>query len=82
MAQFMIGMHVLSKQLAAFGITQHASTLLSSDGGQSPVVSVFMDMFTQLGDILALQYGGSETNKRVATEAEQVGLFLPMYGLP
>lgn len=29
-------------------------------------------MFTQLGDTLALQYGGSETNKRVATEADQV----------
>jgi hypothetical protein len=29
-----------------------------------------MDMYTQLGDVLAMQYGGSETNKRVATETQ------------
>jgi hypothetical protein len=35
-------------------------------------LGVMQEMFTQLGDTLALQYGGSETNKRVATEADQV----------
>ena len=31
---------------------------------------IFMDMFTYVGDALALQYGGSETNKRVGEKEE------------
>lgn len=62
---------MLGKQLAALGLNQ--STSLESG---SPMAIIFMDMFTQLGDDLAKQYGGSETNKRVASEgeaAQQVG---------
>jgi len=31
---------------------------------------IFMEMFTHVGDALALQYGGSGTNKRVGEKEE------------
>jgi len=62
----MVGMHALGKQLSAMGLNQ--STSLESG---SPMALIFMDMFTQLGDDLAKQYGGSETNKRVASDGAE-----------
>lgn len=37
------------------------------------MAQTFMDMFTLVGDALALQYGGSETNKRVAASSSASG---------
>jgi hypothetical protein len=62
-AQFMVGMCALGNQMAALGLSQ--STSLESS---SPLALIFMEMYTQLGDTLAIQYGGSETNKRVASD--------------
>ncbi|KAM3567327.1 hypothetical protein VYU27_010525, partial [Nannochloropsis oceanica] len=64
----MVGIQALGRQLAALGL------LPPADGGRleagSPLAVIFMEMFTHVGDALALQYGGSGTNKRVGEKEE------------
>jgi hypothetical protein len=40
--------------------------------GDSPAVLVLMDVYSTVGDQIALQYGGSEAHKKVAAGAGQV----------
>jgi hypothetical protein len=40
--------------------------------GDSPAVLVLMDIYSTVGDQIALQYGGSEAHKKVAAGAGQV----------
>ena len=68
-AQFSVGVHALGLQLAALGLVKHAA--LDSD---NPVALVLMDMYSTAGDQIALQYGGSEAHKKVASGAGQVGI--------
>ncbi|CAM9112844.1 unnamed protein product [Choristocarpus tenellus] len=70
-AQFSVGVHALGKQLFVMGVSNQ-STL---DSG-SQVVRVLMEIYTELGDHIALQYGGSEAHKKVSSgsgPSKQVG---------
>ncbi|CAM9514219.1 unnamed protein product [Discosporangium mesarthrocarpum] len=70
--QFSVGMYALGRQLFTMGVS-NGSTL---DPG-SQVVLVLMEIYTELGDHIALQYGGSEAHKKVSTASsgpsKQVG---------
>jgi hypothetical protein len=59
-AQFSIGVHALGKQMKAMGLTSSGQL----DSG-SQVVVVLMELYSGLGDQIALQYGGSEAHKKV-----------------
>ncbi|CAM9202241.1 unnamed protein product [Chrysoparadoxa australica] len=59
-AQFSVGVYALGCQLYTMGITK--SRVL--DAGSS-LVLVLMELYTELGDHIALQYGGSEAHKKV-----------------
>jgi len=61
-AQFSAGVCALGQQLLVMGVTGSAEL----EQGQA-VVSVLMDMYSEIGDCLALQYGGSEAHKKVAS---------------
>ncbi|CAM9094825.1 unnamed protein product [Laminaria digitata] len=69
--QFSIGVHALAKQLYVMGV----SNQVSLDSG-SQIVLVLMDLYSELGDNIALQYGGSEAHKKVSSSSgpgKQVG---------
>jgi len=59
-AQFSCGISALAQQLVVMGI--HSSTELDPD---SEIVHVLVDMYSEIGDHIALQYGGSEAHKKV-----------------
>ncbi|CAM9117146.1 unnamed protein product [Ectocarpus sp. 8 AP-2014] len=59
--QFSIGVHALAKQLYVMGV----SNQVSLESG-SQVALVFMELYSELGDNIALQYGGSEAHKKVS----------------
>eukprot|EP00903_Cladosiphon_okamuranus_P008585 g8235.t1 len=59
--QFTIGVHVLAKQLYVMGVSNQVSLESSSQ-----VPQVFMELYGELGDNIALQYGGSEAHKKVS----------------
>ena len=61
-AQFSAGVSALSQQLVVMGIHNSADLEPSSQ-----VVHVLMDMYSEIGDQIALQYGGSEAHKKVAS---------------
>jgi hypothetical protein len=66
-AQFTVGVHALGRQLATMGVTNSAT--LESD---SQIVLVLMDVYSIVGDQIALQYGGSEAHKKVKEQASEV----------
>ncbi|CAM9264609.1 unnamed protein product [Sphacelaria rigidula] len=57
--QFSVGVHALAKQLYVMGVSSQESL----DSG-SQVVQVLMELYTELGDSIAWQYGGSEAHKK------------------
>ncbi|CAM9450333.1 unnamed protein product, partial [Phaeothamnion confervicola] len=63
-AQFSVGVCSLGKQLYVMGIN-NVPTLESG----SQVVMVLMDLYSELGDHIALQYGGSEAHKKVSSSS-------------
>lgn len=67
-AQYYIGAHVLGKQLHALGILESPEL-----NPRSVIVSLFASMFDALGDRIALQYGGSEANKKVTKQYRKDG---------
>ena len=56
---------MLAQQLVVMGIQTSTEQLEST----SQVVHVLMDMYSEIGDYIALQYGGSEAHKKVASGA-------------
>jgi hypothetical protein len=61
-AQFAVGVKFLAVGLFALGLSE--SVVIASS---SPVLKCFVNMFSEMGDRLAIQYGGSEAHKRVAS---------------
>jgi len=65
-AQFSAGVEAIGQQLVVMGV--RSKTKLDP---ASNIVRVLIDMFVEIGDSIALQYGGSEAHKKVtATNAE------------
>ncbi len=68
-AQLTVGLYALGEQLAALGLVE--------EGGldpSSPFTIALMGMYTEHGDAIALQYGGSEANKKVTAWAHADGM--------
>jgi hypothetical protein len=59
-AQYAYGLEALGRQLQAVGLTD--SPKIDPDSG---VAAALMDMYQNMGDSLALQYGGSEAHNYV-----------------
>jgi len=65
-AQFSAGVEAIGQQLVVMGIRSSAKLDPSSN-----IVRVLIDMYVDIGDSIALQYGGSEAHKKVtATRSE------------
>lgn len=62
-AQFALGVKFVAVGMFVLGLQE--STVLASS---SPILRAFVSMFSEMGDRLALQYGGSEAHKRVADQ--------------
>lgn len=62
-AQFSAGVSSLAQQLVVMGITTNQHLDPSSN-----IVRVLIDMYVEIGDHIALQYGGSEAHKKVSTD--------------
>eukprot|EP00854_Cymbomonas_tetramitiformis_P013957 gene13957-16496_t len=60
-AQFALGMVALGQQLYALGLSDTPKIALNSGA-----MAVLMDMYQSMGDILALQYGGSEAHNKAS----------------
>lgn len=61
-AQFSAGVDALGQQLVVMGIRSTAKLDPSSN-----IVRMLIDMYVEIGDHIALQYGGSEAHKKGAT---------------
>lgn len=72
-AQFSAGVEAIEQQLVVMGI--RSSAKLDSTAN---VVRVLIDMYVDIGDSIALQYGGSEAHKKVNTENSQSTIAGPM----
>lgn len=59
-AQFSAGVEAMEQQLVVMGIRSNPKLDPSSN-----VVRVLIDMYVDIGDHIALQYGGSEAHKKV-----------------
>ena len=62
-AQFSAGVEAISQQLVVMGIRSRAHLSPSSN-----IVRVLIDMYVEIGDNIALQYGGSEAHKKVSAQ--------------
>lgn len=62
-AQVCVGTHVLGLQMYSLGLTD--SETLDPSG---PLVRTLMGLYEEMGDAIAMQYGGSEANKKVTTD--------------
>jgi hypothetical protein len=60
--QFAVGMRFLGLSLKAAGLSDNQAIEPSSR-----VLLTLMDMYSQMGDRIALQYGGSEAHKKVSS---------------
>jgi phosphatidylinositol 3,5-bisphosphate 5-phosphatase len=59
-AQFSAGVEALGHQLVVMGIRSQCKL-----GPSSSFVRVLIDLYVDIGDSIALQYGGSEAHKKV-----------------
>jgi hypothetical protein len=66
-AQFSAGVEAIGQQLAVMGIRSRAKLDPSSN-----IVRTLIDMYVDIGDSVALQYGGSEAHKKVQTAGTRV----------
>mmetsp|Transcript_6949 Transcript_6949/g.22601 ORF Transcript_6949/g.22601 Transcript_6949/m.22601 type:complete len:1149 (+) Transcript_6949:549-3995(+) len=62
-AQFTIGAHALSQMLATVGAS--SSPVLESS---NPAILVLMELYSTVGDLISLQYGGSEAHKKMSQQ--------------
>jgi hypothetical protein len=65
-AQLCVGVHMFGLQLQSLGLAD-GDTLEPS----GLVVRTLMEMYEAMGDAIALQYGGSEANKKVTSEEHE-----------
>eukprot|EP00980_Cylindrotheca_fusiformis_P017860 scaffold5653_cov147-Cylindrotheca_fusiformis.AAC.22 len=65
-AQFSAGVQAMEQQLVVMGIRSTPKLDPSSN-----IVRVLIDMYVDIGDSIALQYGGSEAHKKVSTERNE-----------
>jgi hypothetical protein len=73
-AQFSAGVEAIGQQLVVMGIRSKAKLDPSSN-----IVRVLIDMYVDIGDSVALQYGGSEAHKKVtATNSDSNTITLPI----
>jgi len=72
-AQFSAGVEAIEQQLVVMGI--RSSAKLDSTAN---IVRVLIDMYVDIGDSIALQYGGSEAHKKVNTENSPSTIVGPM----
>jgi len=72
-AQFSAGVEALEQQLVVMGI--RSSTKLDPS---SNIVRMLIDMYVEIGDHIALQYGGSEAHKKVSTDVTTSSVPGPM----
>lgn len=59
-AQFSAGVEAIGQQLVVMGI--RSSAKLDS---ASTIVRVLIDMYVDIGDVISMQYGGSEAHKKM-----------------
>ncbi|GMH92693.1 hypothetical protein TrST_g1793 [Triparma strigata] len=74
-AQFSAGCAALAQQLVCMGVT--STPELDSS---LTIVNVLMDMYSEIGDQIALQYGGSEAHKKVAASGGSSSVQGPSMG--
>lgn len=72
-AQFSAGVEALEQQLVVMGIRN--SPKLDS---MSTIIRVLIDMYVDIGDHIALQYGGSEAHKKVSAERSDSSIHGPI----
>jgi hypothetical protein len=72
-AQFSAGVQALEQQLIVMGIRSSAKLDPSST-----IIRVLIDMYVDIGDHIALQYGGSEAHKKVPQERSDVSIHGPI----
>jgi hypothetical protein len=65
-AQFSAGVEAIGQQLVTMGIRSRAKL-----GPSSNIVRVLIDMYVDIGDSIALQYGGSEAHKKVTADRSE-----------
>lgn len=73
MAQFSAGVEAVSQQLVVMGIRSRSKLSPSSN-----IVRVLIDMYVEIGDNIALQYGGSEAHKKVTADRPELSINGPM----
>jgi hypothetical protein len=61
--QFAVAMRFLLFALQALGLVNHS--IHSADLSKNPLLLSLMEMYGEMGDKIALQYGGSEAHKKV-----------------
>jgi hypothetical protein len=72
-AQFSAGVEAISQQLVVMGIRSRARLSPSSN-----IVRVLIDMYVEIGDNIALQYGGSEAHKKVTADHSESNITGPI----
>ena len=72
-AQFSAGVEALEQQLVVMGIRSSAKLDPSSN-----IIRVLIEMYVEIGDHIALQYGGSEAHKKVNVERSESSFHGPM----
>ena len=73
MAQFSAGVEALEQQLVVMGIRSSSKLDPSSN-----IIRVLIEMYVEIGDHIALQYGGSEAHKKVSHERNESSIAGPM----
>jgi hypothetical protein len=63
----------MEQQLVVMGIRSNAKLDPSSN-----IVRVLIDMYVDIGDHIALQYGGSEAHKKVSTGGSESNIVGPI----
>ncbi len=72
-AQFSAGVEALEQQLVVMGIRSSAKLDPSSN-----IIRVLIEMYVEIGDHIALQYGGSEAHKKVSVERSESSFHGPI----
>jgi hypothetical protein len=65
-AQFSAGVEAMGHQLVVMGIRSQGKL-----GPSSSFVKVLIDLYVDIGDSIALQYGGSEAHKKVTASVSE-----------
>lgn len=68
-------MEAIGQQLVVMGV--RSKTRLDPS---STIVRVLIDMYVDIGDSIALQYGGSEAHKKVSAERSDSNIGIPTIG--